>query len=196
MGFTTLVLTQMLLQVLGWVFSFLAGLFVLRFIMQWTRAPFRNPVGQFVMTLTDWGVLRARRFVPGWRGLDLSSLLLAWLVETVSVLAALFILSVPATTSGEVLPLAFAAGFVEVLRTAAYVIIGATLGVVVLSWVNPHAPLAPLVDAIAGPFLRPFQRRIPPIGGIDLSPLILLVALQLALGILASLKHGLLRVPL
>jgi YggT family protein len=148
------------------------------------------------MTLTDWGVLRARRFVPGWRGLDLSSLLLAWLVETVSVLTALFILSVPATTSGEILPLAFAAGFVEVLRTAAYVIIGATLGVVVLSWVNPHAPLAPLVDAIAGPFLRPFQRRIPPIGGIDLSPLILLVALQLALGVLASLKHGLLRVPL
>lgn len=196
MGFTTNVLTLMLLQVLGWLFSFLAGLFVLRFVMLWARAPFRNPIGQFVMTLTDWAVLRTRRFVPGWKGLDLSTLLLAWAVETVSVLVALFLLSAPATNSGEVLFLAIAAGFIEVLRTTAYVIIGATLVFVVLSWINPYAPIAPLAEAIAGPFLRPFQRRIPAIGGIDLSPLILLVALQIALGLLATLKHGLLRVPM
>ena len=196
MGFTTTVLTQMFLQVLGFVFSFLAGLFVLRFVMQWARAPFRNPIGQFVMALTDWAVLRARRFVPGWRGLDLSTLLLAWTVETVSVLVALFMLNAPATSSGEVLFLAFAAGFLEVLRTAAYVIVGATLVFVVLSWINPHAPIAPLAEAIASPFLRPFQRRIPTIGGIDLSPLILLLALQLLLGVLASVKYGLLRLPM
>ncbi|HEY4752899.1 MAG TPA: YggT family protein, partial [Candidatus Limnocylindrales bacterium] len=80
--------------------------------------------------------------------------------------------------------------------TMVYVILGATLGLVVLSWVNPYAPLAPVFNAVAQPFLRPFQRLVPPIAGIDLSPLFLLLALQLALGALAYLKYAALGVAL
>lgn len=196
MSTTSLVLTQLLLQVIGLAVSLFAGLFVLRFMLQWARAPFRNPIGRFVMTLTDWGVLPLRRVVPGWRGHDLSSLVMAWLVETAGVVAVLLIVGAPLVESGNLVPMAFVAGFIEMLRTMAYIVLGATLGLVVLSWVNPYAPMAPVFNALAEPFLRPFQRMIPPIAGIDLSPLFLLLLVQLVLGLLASLKSGLLGIHL
>jgi YggT family protein len=183
------IFTQLLIQVVDLAASFFAALFVLRFILQWARAPFRNPIGRFVIALTDWGVLPLRRVVPGFRGLDLASLVMAWLVETVSLLLVLAILGALAG-GGDLIALALIAGFIETLRTAAYVIIGATLGLVVLSWVNPYAPLAPVFNAVAQPFLRPFQRFVPPIAGIDLSPLFLLLLLQLLLGLLAALKSA------
>ena len=63
------------------VFGVFIYALLLRFYMQWLRAPFRNPVGQFVSALTDWVVRPARRLVPGLFGLDLSSILIAWLAE-------------------------------------------------------------------------------------------------------------------
>lgn len=196
MGFTTNVLTLMLVQIVGLAASFFSGLFVIRFLLQWARAPFRNPIGRFVMTLTDWGVLPLRRVVPGWRGNDLSSLVMAWLVETAAVIVALLIVDAPAGAGGNLIPLAFIAGFIEMLRMIGYIILGATIGVVVLSWVNPYAPMAPVLQAVAQPFLRPFQRVIPPIAGIDLSPLFLLLVLQVVLGALAYAKAGILGIHL
>jgi YggT family protein len=181
------IFTQLLIQLADLAASFFASLFVLRFILQWTGAPFRNPIGRFVVALTDWGVLPLRRIVPGLRGLDLASLVMAWLVESASLVAVLAIVGALAG-GGDLIALAFAAGFIETLRMVVYVIIGATLGLVILSWVNPYAPLAPVFNAVAQPFLRPFQRLVPPIAGIDLSPLFLLLVLQLMLGLLASLK--------
>lgn len=190
MAATSNVFMHLLIQLLGLVTSFFGGLFVLRFVLQWARAPFRNPIGQFVVTLTNWGVTPLRRFVPGYRGLDLSSLVMAWLIETAALLLLLAILGAP-LLEGNLIPLALGAGVIEVTRTIAYVILGATLGLVVLSWVNPHAPLAPVFNAVAQPFLQPFQRLVPPIAGIDLSALFLLLILQLVLGLLAGLKSAL-----
>ena len=184
-------LMQFLIQIVGLAANFFSTLFVLRFVLQWARAPFRNPIGRFVVALTDWGVVPLRRVVPGYRGLDLSSLLMAWLIETASLVLMLAILGAPLLDGGLV-PLSFAAGLIEMLRMMIYVVLGATLALVVLSWVNPYAPLAPVFEAVARPFLQPFQRLIPPIGGIDLSPLFLLLVLQLVLGLLASLKSGIL----
>jgi YggT family protein len=190
---TTGILLQLLLQIVGFAASFFAGLFVLRFLLQWGRAPFGNPIGRFVVTLTNWGVVPLRRVVPGWKGLDLSSLVMAWLIESVSLVLILALVGL-SPLDGNLVLLALLAGFVEMLRTVVYVVIGAVLGLVVLSWVNPYAPVAPVFNAIAQPFLRPFQQLVPPIGGIDLSPLFLLLVLQLALGLLASLKFGILGV--
>ncbi len=180
------VFTQLLMQLVDLAAGFFAGLFMLRFILQWTRAPFRNPIGRFVIALTDWGVLPLRRVVPGFRGLDLASLIMAWLVELAGMLLVLGIFG--AHASGDLVVPALLAAFIETLRTGAYLIIGVTLGVVILSWVNPYAPLAPVFNAVAEPFLRPFRRLIPPIAGLDLSPLFLLLLLQLLLSFLASLK--------
>jgi YggT family protein len=182
------IFAQLLMQLVDLAAGFFAGLFVLRFILQWTRAPFRNPIGRFVVTLTDWGVLPLRRIVPGFRGLDLASLVMAVLVEFAGMLLVLAMFG--AHASGDLIVSALLAAFVEALRTGAYVIIGVTLGVVILSWVNPYAPFAPIFNAMAEPFLRPFRRLIPPIAGMDLSPLFLLIGLQLLLTLLASLKSA------
>jgi YggT family protein len=179
---------QLLMQLIDVAAGFFAGMFMLRFILQWTRAPFRNPVGRFVIALTDWGVMPLRRIVPGFRGLDIASLLMAWLVEFAGMLLVLAIFG--AHGSADLMVSALLAAFIETLRTGAYLIIGVTLGVVILSWVNPYAPLAPVFNAVAEPFLRPFRRLIPPIAGLDLSPLFLLLVLQLLLTFLASLKSA------
>jgi YggT family protein len=192
---TSSMFAHLLTQIVGLVASFFSALCVLRFVLQWTRAPFHNPIGRFVVALTDWGIRPLRRVVPGFRGLDLSSLAMAWLIESAGVLASLAIVGALAD-GGDLVPLAFVAVFIEMLRTLAYVILGATIGLVVLSWVNPYAPLAPVFNAIAQPFLRPFQRFVPPIGGIDLSPLFLLLALQVGLGLLAYMKTALLGIVL
>lgn len=190
------VLTMLLAQVVGALAGFFAALFVVRFVLQWARAPFRNPIGRFVIALTDWGVRPMRRVIPGWRGNDLASLVVAWLIESASLVIVLFILDRAPVDGSNLIPLAFVAGFFEMLRTLVYVILGATLGFVVLSWINPHAPVAPVFEAVAQPFLRPFQRLIPPIGGIDLSPLFLLLALQVALSLLAFAKSSVLGIHL
>jgi YggT family protein len=69
---------------------------------------------------------------------------------------------------------------------------GAVLISAVFSWVNPHAPLADVFNTVTRPWLRPFRRFIPPVGGVDLSPLALLLVLQIALFILASLRQSVL----
>ena len=76
---------------------------------------------------------------------------------------------------------------VAVLRLGVYLLMGAVIITALLSWINPYAPLAPVFDAISRPFLRPLQRLIPLIGGVDLSPLVLLFVLQILLSLLASL---------
>jgi YggT family protein len=61
----------------------------------------------------------------------------------------------------------------------------------IMSWVNPYAPMAPVLNALARPFLAPFQRFIPPLGGVDLSPIVLIIVLQLLLSLLAGLRLSL-----
>ena len=185
-------LIQILMLVLETVTGLLTFALLVRFAMQWARAPFRNPLGQFVVAVTDWMVLPVRRFVPGMFGVDMASLLLAWLWQAAFLgvslgLAGAFIAVSPAPT--------FAVAIIAVFETAKlgiYVAMGAVLASAVLSWVNPYAPLADVFNTISRPLLRPFRRFIPPIGGMDLSPLGLLLALQIGLIILASLRNEIL----
>lgn len=163
----------------------LAAAFLARFILQWARAPFRNPIGRFVIAMTDWAVLPARRLVPGLFGLDLASLLLAWLTQF-AFLALAWSLTVPGLGGG--LPLAAVGALVEVARLAIHLAMLLVLVTALLSWVNPYAPLAPFFDALARPLLAPFRRVIPPLGGVDLSPLVLLIALQVLLMVLDGLR--------
>ncbi|HZF18945.1 MAG TPA: YggT family protein, partial [Burkholderiales bacterium] len=75
------ILTQIAHLVIQTAFGVFVYALLLRFYMQWLRAPFRNPVGQFVSALTDWIVKPARRVVPGLFGLDLATFLIAWFAE-------------------------------------------------------------------------------------------------------------------
>jgi YggT family protein len=180
-------ITSLLVQTLFGVFVFIL---LLRFWMQVLRAPFRNPVGQFVTALSNWIVLPARRIIPGLMGLDLATLLIAWLAEAL-MLALLLVLrgfdlwSAPGTAAGILLGLAF----LELARLSLYLLIGVVIVQVIISWVNPYAPMAPIFDALTRPFYNIFRRFIPPIGGIDLSPLFVVVLAQVLLIPLAALTN-------
>jgi YggT family protein len=76
----------------------------------------------------------------------------------------------------------------ETTKIELYLLIGAVLVSAIFSWVNPYAPLAAMFNAVSQPLLRPFQRFIPPIGGVDLSPLVLLLLLQIGLMLLERLR--------
>jgi len=180
----------MLNQILSFLLETFFGLFVIvllaRFYMQAFRASFHNPIGGFVLALSNWIVLPARRLVPSIAGFDLASLFAAWLAETV-LLYLLFSLKNFdfGNAPGIALVLLFLLALFELARISIYLLIGAVILQALLSWVNPHTPLAPMLDALTRPFYRVYQRLLPPIGGIDLSPLFLLVLLQIALFLLA-----------
>ncbi|MDP2823898.1 MAG: YggT family protein [Sulfuritalea sp.] len=181
---------QILLFVLDTVCGFLTLALLVRFAMQWARTPFRNPLGQFIVAVTDWMVRPLRRLIPGLFGLDLASLLLAWLWQAIYqgiVLGLSGVLS--AVSPAPTLVVAILA-LLEVAKIGIYLVIGAVVVSAVFSWVNPHAPLAEVFNTLTRPLLRPFRRVIPPIGGVDLSPLALLLVLQIALFIIAGLRQS------
>ncbi len=183
-------IAQIFLFVLDTVCGFLTLALLVRFAMQWARTPFRNPLGQFIVAVTDWMVRPLRRLVPGLFGLDLASLLLAWFWQLAFQGIALGLSGVlSAVSPAPILVVAMLAAL-DVAKIGLYLMIGAVLISAVFSWVNPHAPLAGVFDTLTRPLLRPFRRVIPPIGGVDLSPLALLLVLQIALFIIAGLRQN------
>jgi len=156
-----------------------AGVLLFRFLLQWLRAPMRNPVGEFIMAVSDFVVLRARRFIPPiWR-LDSSSLLLALCAEMIYLGLTLSIDGYPFVHFPLLGLLALSA--VKLIKISVYLLMSALVAQAILSWVNPFTPLAPLLAAITYRFLRPLQTIVPLIGNVDLSPLLLLVICQIIL---------------
>lgn len=182
----------MLAQILFLLVNFVLGAFTLlllaRFFMQWQRVPFHNQLGLFVLKTTDWVVRPLRRVVPGLWGLDMASLLPAWLAQVVFVAIELVLRGVPFGGAGGVALGLAGMGMIELARMSVYLVFALVLVSAILSWVAPHAPAAPIVQRLAEPFLRPFRRVIPPIAGVDLSPLVLLLLLQILLVVLAGLR--------
>jgi len=151
---------------------------LLRFMLQALRAPARNPFSQFVAALTDFVVRPARRVIPGLGGLDLATLVLAWLTE----MARFWIVSqLQGYAPGAAAGIAPVLAAIQIVRLAVYVVMVAVVVQAVLSWVNPYNPLAPLLASITRPFLRPFQKLVPMIANVDLSPLYVLIICQLLL---------------
>jgi YggT family protein len=185
-------LTQIFQFLLETVFGFMVFLLLSRFYMQFARVSFRNPIGQFVTTLSNWIVMPARRVIPGLFGLDMASLTCAWLMQAVLVALTLYLRGL-AIDSGTDLLVIFAIGFADLLRAAIQLLIGLIIVQVVISWVNPHAPLAPLFNGLTRPFLAPLQRVLPLIGNIDLSPLVFVVLAQIAIIVIAGLSQPLYR---
>ncbi|MCX7672699.1 MAG: YggT family protein [Thiobacillaceae bacterium] len=170
---------QFLLRTL---FDLCAIAFGLRFYMQWARVPFHNPFAQFIVRVTDFAVRPLRRIVPGLFGLDLASLILFYLAELASVLSVYWLDGYPYLVAGAgVVPGFLLLALASAVRLALYVLMGLILVQAVLSWINPFSPHAPVFYALVRPCLAPLQRIIPPIGGVDLSPLVALILLQLVL---------------
>jgi YggT family protein len=135
--------------------------------------------------LTDWLVLPLRRLLPGLGGYDWASLLGALLVALISIALELAIRSAFAI---EPLLLLTALSMVHWIG---YGFIGLLFIEVIFSWVNPNAPLAPMVSALNEPLMRPLRRIVPAVGGIDLSPLVAFLLLRIALFVADSVLLGL-----
>lgn len=157
------------------VATLLAVMLLLRFWMQTLRVRPPLSLSQFMFRLTDWLVLPLRRVLPGIGGLDWASLVGAALV---AMLAVALELSVGSLFSVQWWLLK---SVLSLVHWILYGLIGLLFIEVIFSWVNPDAPLAPMVRALNQPLLRPLRRLIPPIGGVDLSPLAAFLLLRIAL---------------
>jgi YggT family protein len=179
------VLIQITTFLLDNLVAFFVILLLARFHFQWLRVGFRNQVGDFVLATTNWIVLPARRVIPGLAGLDLATLLAAWLLQGLG----LWIHTMLVAVSPSLLVLASVA-LVELLRYSVYILIFAVFILAILSWVNPYAPVLPVFDALTRPFLRPLRRFIPPVARVDLTPMILLLILWVALFLIDGLARA------
>ncbi|HEX7055051.1 MAG TPA: YggT family protein [Burkholderiales bacterium] len=169
-------LSQIAAFLIDTVATFLVFLLLVRFHFQWLRVPFRNPVGQFVLALTSWAVMPARRVIPSVAGLDLATLVLAWLFQAV----ALWLLLAIAGREAGVAALAAVAA-VDLLRYSVYILVFAVIVHVAITWINPDAPIEPLLDMVTRPFLRPLRRYVPLVANVDLSPMVLIIILYVLL---------------
>jgi YggT family protein len=119
----------------------------------------------------------------------MASLLPAWVVQVLLVAIELSLRgAVFSGNAGAVLLGLWGVGLIELIRMMVYLVFAVVLGSAVLSWVSPHAPLAPLLHSLAAPFLRPFRRIVPTIANVDLSPLVLLLVLQIVLMVLGGMR--------
>lgn len=175
-------LLQAGLLILKSLAGFLTILLLLRFYMQLFRVSFRNQVGSFVLQLTNWLVMPLRRVLPGIFGLDLSSLLPAYLLQAMVILAVLSMRSSLEVLSPESMALLILSrSLLTILRMSIYLLIGLLILQAIFSWVNPGSPLSRPLGQMTQPFLRPIQRIVQPIAGIDLSPLIAILLAQIIL---------------
>ncbi|MBL8397494.1 MAG: YggT family protein [Candidatus Accumulibacter sp.] len=175
-------LAQAILFLLEAIVSFLSVVLLLRFFMQAFRVSFNNQLGVFVVELTNWLVKPLRRVMPGLWGLDLASLLPVFVLQAVLIFASVSLhAGIDVWTQGASGLLLLWRALLATLRLSLYLLIGAMIVQAVLSWISPYSPLSQPLGQLTGPFLRPIQRLLPPVGSIDLSPLIVIVLAQLLL---------------
>jgi len=164
------------------VFGLLTYALLLRLVMQLMRAPFRNPLGQALMALTDWAVKPLRKVLPGWRGIDWASVAAVYLSQFLWLAALHAALGAGFSIAGPLLPFLALAAMIALLKALLWLAIIVVFVQAILSWVAPDGPLAGVLNALTFPLLRPVRRIVPPIGGtLDLSPLIVIVLAQLVL---------------
>lgn len=164
------------------VFGLLTYALLLRLVMQLMRAPFRNPLGQALMALTDWAVKPLRKVLPGWRGIDWASVVAVYLAQFLWLAVLHLALGAGFSLAGPLLPFLALAAVIALLKALLWLAIIVVFVQAILSWVAPDGPLAGVLNALTFPLLRPVRRIVPPIGGtLDLSPLIVIVLAQLVL---------------
>ncbi|MEQ8231247.1 MAG: YggT family protein [Gammaproteobacteria bacterium] len=150
---------------------------LLRFLFQLVRADFYNPLCQAIVTVTNPPLRPLRRYIPSLGGLDTASIVLLVALQMLNTFLVTLVLGLDAAAGG-LLVVAIA----ELLGKTLWTFIGAIIIQVVLSWVAPgtYNPLTSVIHALTEPLLGPARRAIPPLGPLDLSPLVVLVGLQLA----------------
>ena len=189
----------MLTQAMQFLLDTLLGLatlaFLLRFFLQRLGAPFHNPFSQAVIAVTNFAVRPVRRILPSWGNLDMSTLLLAFVSQLLLQIGTLWLHDFPMLVAdGQAYAGLVGLAVVGMGKCSIYIFLYTVLMQAILSWINPYTPLAPVLDSLTKPLLRPLRNLLPQLGAIDLSPLVLFILAELMLMLLiAPLEHALLR---
>lgn len=155
---------------------------LLRFYLQLTNAPFHNPASQTIVALTNFAVRPLRRFIPSWGGLDLSTLLLAYLSQLLLQVGLLFTRDFPLFVAGQ--PVWFALlglGLIGIIKFSIYIFLYAVILQAILSWFHQQTVISPALNALTRPVMRPVQNLVPRLNGVDLSPLVIFILAELLL---------------
>ncbi len=172
-------LREALIYLINTLFGLYLFAVMLRFLLQWVRADFNNPVSQFVVLVTNPLLRPLRRYIPGFRGIDFPSLLLMLMLK----LTELFLVSWIAGGRAPGLAGLLVLSLAGLLQFAIYVFMFAVFLQVLLSWVSPGAynPVTVIIYRLTDPLLRRARTLLPSTGMLDFSPLIVLVGLQLCI---------------
>jgi YggT family protein len=165
-----------LIFIVDTLFALLVGAFLLRLLCQIVRTDFRNPLVQAIVRLTNPLVMPLRRVLPPIGRVDSASVVAVLLMQ---MLRTTLVLLLAGDGLPAVLPLLLLS-VVELLDTTLLVLLVAIFGYVILSWVSPdgYTPPGRLLADLVEPLLRPFRRMVPPLGGLDLSPLLVILLLS------------------
>jgi YggT family protein len=175
-------------EILGYLIQTFLSLYLvamlLRFLLQLVRADFYNPISQFLVKVTNPLVIPMRRLIPGLGGLDLSSLLLAVLLQLAGIVLLLLI-------NGLGLPGVFTLlvwSLLGVLGLLVNIYFFALLGMIILSWVaaGSRHPAIYLLYQITEPVMAPFRKVLPNMGGLDFSPILVFILINI---IQIALRH-------
>ncbi len=156
--------------------SLYTGAFILRFLLQLVRADYYNPVSQALVKVTNPLLKPLRRFIPGFRGIDIAALIVMYLLEVLKIVIVYALLAgLPLTAAGVLL---FALRSLFLLFLWIYIL--SIIVQAIMSWVNPgtYNPVTSVVYSLNEPLLRPVRRVLPPMAGMDFSPLVVIIGLE------------------
>ncbi|NNE37300.1 MAG: YggT family protein [Gammaproteobacteria bacterium] len=172
-------LTQALVFLITTAFDIYLLAVVLRFLLQLFRADFYNPISQFLVKITNPPLRYIRRVIPGYKGQDWSSIVLMLLIKMIEI-SVVYMLTAGSLLAIDSLVVLSVAG---ILKLIVNVFMIAIFIQVILSWINPGAynPATVILYRLTEPVLAPARKLLPPIGGLDLSPILVIIALQLSI---------------
>lgn len=157
---------------------------LLRLLLQQVRADFYNPLSQFLVKVTNPPLRPLRRFIPGLGGVDMASIVLLLLLKAIELILVGLLRGYPTPNFLGLFALASA----ELVSLTVYVFLIAIFIQAILSWINPggYNPAVSLLHQLTEPLLRPARRYIPPISGLDLSPMAVIIGLYLVILLLVQ----------
>ena len=173
------------------IFSFALYIVLLRFWMQWVRADFRNEIGQFIISATNPAIIPMRRLIPSIGVIDTATVLLAIAIALFKIYLLVLIAggSITSYSFFKMLSVSIAA----VLDSSIYVFLAAIFIGIIASWLNPNSyhPILSIVRSISEPLLAPARRLIPSMGGIDFSPMLVILFLRVSQTLVIAPLYGL-----
>lgn len=159
------------------IFNLLLLAVLLRFLFQWLRVDFYNPVSQTIIKITSPLVNPLRKIIPGLGGIDMASLLLAFLIAALK-----YFLLMQLSGQATSLPVIAVLSLQEVISLILNIFLFAIFIMVIISWVAPgqYNPIVMLIHQFTAPIISPIRKIMPELGGLDLSPMVAIIAIQIA----------------